>query len=86
MTALTGTMILGLITVVYLLVTRLPPAATTDAAPRPVLPDRIVLPDGARPEAVTMGRGWVAVVTDRDEIIVLDAATGAIRQRVSLAP
>jgi Family of unknown function (DUF6476) len=74
--ALAGTMIAGLITIVALLVTRLP-----DAATRPSLPNGITLPDGAKAEAVTFGRGWLAVVTDKGEIIVLDAATGAVRQR-----
>lgn len=78
-TALTGTMIVGVIAVVYLLVTRLP-----GALDRPTLPAAITLPDGAKAEAVTMGRGWVAVVTDQGEIVVLDAVTGAVRQRVKV--
>lgn len=81
MTTLTATMIFGLITVIYLLVTRLP---GPDSAPS--LPPGITLPDGARAEAVTLGRGWVAVVTDQNEIVVLDAKTGRIRQRVRIAP
>lgn len=81
MTTLTATMIIGLITMIYLLVTRLP-----GSDPAPALPANIALPDGARAEAVTLGRGWVAVVTDQDEIIVLDAKSGRIRQRVKIAP
>jgi len=55
-------------------------------SPRPALPAGISLPDGARAEAVTMGRGWIAVVTDSNEILILDAESGALRQRVAIAP
>jgi hypothetical protein len=79
-TALAGTMILGLITIIFLFVTRLPDAA----APRPALPEGIILPEGAEAEAVTMGRGWIAVVTKADEILILDAETGDLRQRVAI--
>jgi hypothetical protein len=81
-TALAGTMILGLITMIFLFVTRLPDGS----APRPVLPEGITLPEGAKAEAVTMGRGWIAVVTEGDEILILDAETGALRQRVRIEP
>ena len=53
---------------------------------RPALPAGISLPDGAKAEAVTMGRGWIAVVTDKDEILILDANDGRLRQRVTIAP
>ncbi len=77
---LAGTMILGLITIIALIVIRFPAAM----APRPALPEAVTLPEGVRAEAVTFGRGWIAVVTDGDEILVLDAGTGALRQRVSI--
>lgn len=80
-TILAGTMIIGLITIIALLVIRLP-AAT---ASRPVLPASISLPEGEAARAVTFGSGWIAVVTERDEILVLDAETGALRQRVPIA-
>ncbi|MDI3335358.1 DUF6476 family protein [Defluviimonas aestuarii] len=79
-TTLAGTMILGLITIIFLFVTRLPDAS----APRPALPDGITLPDGAEAEAVTMGRGWIAVVTNADEILILDAESGELRQTVKI--
>ncbi len=81
-TILAGTMIAGLITIIALLVIRFPTATTA----RPALPDRIALPAGARAEAVTLGRGWYAVVTDQDQILIFDAATGALRQTVTIAP
>ncbi len=74
-------MILGLITIVALLVIRL-----NAPAPAPVLPDAITLPDGVGAEAVTMGRGWIAVVTDGNKILIYDAETGLIRQSVDLKP
>ncbi|MFO1174452.1 MAG: DUF6476 family protein [Paracoccaceae bacterium] len=81
-TVLTVTMILGLIIVIGLLVTRLGGLRT---GPEALLPAHLSLPDGAKAQAVTLGKGWVAVVTDHDEIVILDAATGAVRQRVTLS-
>jgi len=79
---LAATMIAGLITIIVLLVIRFPSVVN----PRPTLPEGITLPDSLRAEAVTFGRGWVAVVTDTDEILVLDQASGALRQRLRLSP
>jgi hypothetical protein len=76
--ALAVTMILGVITIVALLVTRL-------NAPPP-LPDRITLPEGVKAEAVTVGREWYGVVTTDDRILIFDRLTGALRQTVSIAP
>ena len=50
-------MIAGLITIIVLLVIRLPSVT----AVRPNLPEHVVLPDGLTAEAVTFGRGWIAV-------------------------
>lgn len=75
-------MILGLITIIALIVIRFPAAMSA----RPALPEAVTLPEGTRAEAVTMGRGWIAVVTDTDEIVILDAKTGALRQRVAIEP
>jgi hypothetical protein len=79
-TILAGTMIAGLITIITLIVIRFP----TVTSVRPALPDRIALPAGAQAEAVTMGRGWYAVVTDKDQILIFDAATGTLRQTVEV--
>jgi hypothetical protein len=81
-TVLTAVMILGLVTVVALLVIRL-------QAPAPVslpLPETIALPEGTRALAFTQGRDWYAVVTEDDEILIFDRATGALRQRVEITP
>jgi len=81
-TTLAGTMIAGLITIIALLVIRFP---TTTGA-RPTLPDQIALPAGAQAEALTMGRDWYAVVTDQDQILIFDTATGSLRQTVDILP
>ncbi|MEI4471060.1 DUF6476 family protein [Frigidibacter sp. MR17.24] len=80
-TALAGVMMLGLLAIVGLLVIRF---STAPEVPR--LPEAVVLPDDATARAVTFGTGWYAVVTDHDEILVFDAESGAITQRVRIAP
>jgi len=70
------TMIAGVITVVVLLVTRLPGSA-------PAVPPDLALPEGARPAAVTMGQGWVAVVTTDDRILIF-GADGRLWQSVAV--
>lgn len=80
-TALAVTMILGLITIVALLVIRLPGVR----APSPTLPAELRLPEGVTAGAVTFGRGWYAVVSEAgDEILIFDAASGDLRQRVTV--
>ena len=64
-TVLTITMILGVITVVAVLVTRL-----QQVSPAPGLPAGLTLPAGTTAQAVTMGTGWIAVVTSNDHILV----------------
>lgn len=71
-------MIVGVITVVGLLVTRMPSAPTG-----PVLPDALALPAGAKAAAVTMGTGWIAVVTTDDRILIYDT-TGNLRQELQI--
>ncbi|MCX8509288.1 MAG: DUF6476 family protein [Rhodobacteraceae bacterium] len=75
-TILAGTMIVGLITLITLLVIRFPKAG----AIAPTLPANLILPMGQRAEAVTMGKGWIAVVTDAQTILIFDAASGTLRQ------
>jgi len=78
-TILTATMILGVLTIVALLVMRL-----NDSRGLPALPDQIALPDGAQVQAFTQGEGWFAVVTDLDQILIFDRASGALRQTVDI--
>jgi Flp pilus assembly protein protease CpaA len=76
---LTLTMIGGVITVVALIVTRMPTAFQT--APR--LPDDLALPQGETAQSVTFGAGWVAVVTVSNRLLVF-SADGTLRQDVAL--
>lgn len=73
-------MIVGLITIIALIVIRFPAAMNA----RPALPATITLPAGAKASAVTLGRGWVAVVTDTNEILIFDAKTGVLTQTVPI--
>ncbi len=79
---LTLTMIGGVITVVALIVTRMPTAFVPAA---PSMPEQMTLPDGTHPTAVTFGTGWVAVVTNDERILIFNK-DGTLRQEVRLAP
>ena len=76
-TVLTVGMIGGVLVLIAVLVTRL-----SDQGPD--LPRAITLPDGSRAQAFTQGRGWYAVVTEADEILIFDQLTGALRQTIAI--
>ncbi len=82
---LTLTMIGGVITVVGLLVTRMPQAFGSTA---PRLPDSIALPAGTEARAVTFGTGWIGVVVAAEggERFLVYAPDGRLRQQMRLAP
>lgn len=80
MILLTLSMIVGVITIVWVIVTRMPQAMQR----APALPDSITLPDGTRATAFTQGSDWYAVVTAQDQILIFDRVTGALRQTVTL--
>ena len=77
-TVLTGTMILGVLAIVILLVIRL------QAPSGPYVPDAISLPDGVGATAYTQGTGWIAIVTDTNEILIYDPDGHALRQRIPI--
>lgn len=77
MIVLTLVMIGGVITVVALLVTRMPQALNGV----PALPEAIEMPEGAKAQAVTFGQGWIAVVTEDGRILLFNAE-GRLRQEV----
>ena len=79
-TALTVTMIAGLITIVAVFVIRFP----SDNDEIPAIPARITLPAGETPSAVTMGKGWTAIVTDSGKILIFDCRTGALKHSYAL--
>jgi Family of unknown function (DUF6476) len=84
-TLLTATLIVGVIAIVALLVIRL-----SALAPAPGVPPEVALPAGESARAVTLGEGWLAVVTvnaeGQERIRILDATTGAERAVVEIAP
>ncbi len=73
------TMILGVIAVVYLLVTRMPDGR----AQIPALPPDLVLPAGQKAQAVTFGQGWSAVVTTSQTLLIYDGK-GVLVQTLDL--
>lgn len=77
MTALTAVMIGGMIAITLVIVMRFPDTA-------PVLPDQLDLPAGATVSAVTQGKGWIAIVTEQQQILIFDAVTGTLRQTVAV--
>lgn len=74
---LTGVMIVGVLVIIFLLVTRL------QASDLP-LPENIVLPEGEEVEAITVGQGFYAVVTKAGNIVVYDRLTGQVKQTVTV--
>lgn len=84
-TALTATLILGVITITAMIVIRLAPG------PAPIaLPPVVTLPPGETATAVTAGLDWVAVVTrdraGRERIRLVDGLTGIERSVTEIAP
>lgn len=77
-TVLTGVMIAGILGILALIWTRYNNA-------RAPLPEVITLPDGAKATAYTQGTDWYAVVTQADEILIFDRATGKLRQTLKIA-
>lgn len=81
-TTLTGVMILGVVVIIFLLVTRLTQSPASIA-----LPDQITLPDGQTAAAFTRGSDWFAVVTTSDEgetIVIYDLESGSLRQEITV--
>ncbi len=74
------TMIGGIITVLSVVVTRMPDLSTA----APALPAAIALPDGTTAAAVTIGKGWIAVVTEDDRILIFNA-DGSLRQEIRIS-
>jgi hypothetical protein len=81
---LTLSMIGGVITIVAVIVTRMPSALSTT----PELPASITLPEGLTAGAVTFGKGFVAIVASgtEGERILVYAPDGRLRQDVAVMP
>ena len=76
-TTLTVVMIGGLVVIISLLVIRLQASDTP-------LPAEITLPDGVKADAVTLGRDWIAIVSQDNRILIFDRETGDLRQDVQI--
>lgn len=76
-TVLTAVMIGGLVVLIVTLVTRINQPAMT-------LPDYITLPEGTKVETFTVGRGWFAVSTEDQKILILDQDSGDLRQIITI--
>lgn len=70
-------MIGGVITVVGLIVTRMPQAFVNAT---PMLPDNLTLPEGTQLEAVTFGKNWIAVVTSDDRLLIYEKSGTLVRE------
>jgi hypothetical protein len=68
-TVLAGTMIVGLIAIIALLVIRL---GGTPSSMVPNLPATITLPEGSKATAITYGQGFILVVTDKAHVLMFD--------------
>ena len=68
------TMIGGVITIVALLVTRMPEGGAV------VVPEAVVLPEGERAAAVTVAEGMLLVVTESQRLLVFDRMGTLIRE------
>lgn len=73
-------MIVGVITIVALIVTRMP-GAMRNSLP---MPDQITLPDGTLAQAFTQGDAWYAVVTTDDRILIYSRYSGALMQDIKV--
>lgn len=75
-------MIIGVITIVALIVTRMPGALRASLP----LPDKIALPDGTMAQAFTQGDAWYAIVTTDNRILIYSRQSGALLQEIVVNP
>ncbi|WP_241648354.1 DUF6476 family protein [Paenirhodobacter populi] len=79
-TALAVTMILGLVAIIWLLVTRLPGAPVL-----PPLPEAIQLPEGATARSLSFAGDRIVVLTQDDRVLVY-RADGTLIGETRIAP
>lgn len=80
-TALSLTMIVGVVIMIALIVIRFREDRTA-----PALPATITLPQGASAIAFTQAPDWYAVVTDANQILIYERTSGALVQTVKVTP
>ncbi len=76
-------MIAGLVTIIILIVIRVPNVIRAVEDPLP-LPASITLPDGTTAETFTRGRDWYAVVTTDNQILIFNQSDGSLRQTIQI--
>ncbi len=72
-------MTIGIVVLVWVIWARLP-------QPLPPLPATVALPAGETATAFTRGQGFLAVVTEGDEILIFDPSGRTLRQRIVITP
>lgn len=77
-TALTLTMIFGLVAIFTVIVMRFSTDNSID------YPASITLPDGKSATAFTQGPDWLAIVTDDSEILIYDKTGETLRQTIKI--
>ncbi len=77
-TALSVTMIVGLIVLIGLIVMRF------SAEGRAPLPDHVVLPPGVQASAFTRGPDWLGIVTDDGRILIYAPDGKTLRQEIMI--
>jgi len=82
-TILTASMIAGLVTIIVLIVIRVPNVIRTVEDPLP-LPEAITLPDGTTAQTFTRGQDWYAIVTTDNQILIFNIEDGALRQTLQI--
>ncbi|TRD21594.1 DUF6476 family protein [Palleronia caenipelagi] len=75
--ALTATMLVSIVTLVWLFIDRLP-------RPMPELPMALDLPEDVSVQAFTQARDFIAVVTTDGEILIYDPKGQTLRQRINV--
>jgi len=78
-TALTLTMIVGLVAIFTVLVMRFSPVSTSLDYPA-----AITLPSGKTPTAFTRGDNWLAIVTSDSEILIFDESGETLIQTIQI--
>ena len=78
---LTITMICGIITLVLVIVIKMPNYNNTESMQLPV---EIILPDNMKVETFSIGSNHYLIVTKNDEVLIYDRRTNILEQRIKI--
>jgi hypothetical protein len=78
---LTITMICGIITLVLMIVIKMPNYNNTFSIQ---LPEEIILPDNMKVETFSIGSNHYLIVTKNDEVLIYDRKTNILKQRLKI--